>query len=41
VGALISQQHWEKVSGYIRLGIEEGATLLAGGADKPPICLRI
>ncbi|EFA6455123.1 aldehyde dehydrogenase family protein, partial [Escherichia coli] len=31
VGALISQQHWEKVSGYIRLGIEEGATLLAGG----------
>ena len=35
VGALISQQHWEKVSGYIRLGIEEGATLLAGGPDKP------
>ncbi len=35
VGALISKQHWEKVSGYIRLGIEEGATLLAGGADKP------
>ncbi len=35
VGALITKQHWEKVSGYIRLGIEEGATLLAGGADKP------
>ncbi|EPN3121296.1 aldehyde dehydrogenase family protein, partial [Salmonella enterica] len=35
VGALISQQHWEKVSGYIRLGIEEGAMLLAGGAEKP------
>ncbi|WP_315709915.1 5-carboxymethyl-2-hydroxymuconate semialdehyde dehydrogenase [Brenneria uluponensis] len=35
VGALISQQHWEKVSSYIRLGIEEGATLLAGGPDKP------
>ncbi|EFZ4390431.1 aldehyde dehydrogenase family protein, partial [Shigella flexneri] len=34
VRALISQQHWEKVSGYIRLGIEEGATLLAGGPDK-------
>jgi 5-carboxymethyl-2-hydroxymuconic-semialdehyde dehydrogenase len=32
---LISQQHWEKVSGYIRLGLEEGATLLAGGPDKP------
>ncbi len=35
VGALISPQHWEKVSGYIRLGIEEGARLLAGGPDKP------
>lgn len=35
VGSLISQQHWEKVSGYIRLGMEEGATLLAGGPDKP------
>ncbi|QCR38300.1 5-carboxymethyl-2-hydroxymuconate semialdehyde dehydrogenase [Nissabacter sp. SGAir0207] len=35
VGALISQQHWEKVSGYIRLGIEEGARVLAGGPDKP------
>ncbi|AKH88944.2 5-carboxymethyl-2-hydroxymuconate semialdehyde dehydrogenase [Edwardsiella tarda] len=35
VGALISRQHWEKVSGYIRLGIEEGATLLAGGPEKP------
>lgn len=35
MGALISPQHWEKVSGYIRLGVEEGATLLAGGPDKP------
>lgn len=35
VGALISPQHWEKVSGYIRLGIEEGASLLTGGPDKP------
>ncbi|MDX7998216.1 5-carboxymethyl-2-hydroxymuconate semialdehyde dehydrogenase [Xenorhabdus sp. Reich] len=35
IGSLISQQHWEKVSNYIRLGIEEGATLLAGGPDKP------
>ena len=33
VGALISPQHWEKVSGYIRLGVEEGATLLAGGGQ--------
>lgn len=35
VGALISEQHWNKVSGYVRIGIEEGAQLLAGGADKP------
>lgn len=35
VGSLISPQHWEKVSGYIRLGIEEGAQLLAGGPDRP------
>ncbi|MGS9272951.1 aldehyde dehydrogenase family protein, partial [Salmonella enterica subsp. enterica serovar Infantis] len=32
---LISQQHWEIVSGYIRLVIAEGASLLAGGAEKP------
>ena len=35
VGALISQQHWEKVTGYIRIGMEEGAKLIAGGPDKP------
>ncbi|TYL47689.1 5-carboxymethyl-2-hydroxymuconate semialdehyde dehydrogenase [Marinomonas sp. IMCC 4694] len=35
VGALISQQHWEKVTGYIHIGIAEGATLIAGGPDKP------
>ena len=35
VGSLISQQHFDKVTGYIRIGIEEGATLIAGGPDKP------
>ncbi|MBD8165038.1 5-carboxymethyl-2-hydroxymuconate semialdehyde dehydrogenase [Erwinia persicina] len=35
VGSLISRQHWDKVSGYIRLGMEEGARLLAGGPEKP------
>jgi len=35
LGALISRPHWEKVSGYIRLGVEEGARLVAGGAEKP------
>jgi len=35
IGALISRQHWDKVSAYIRLGMEEGATLRAGGPEKP------
>ncbi|SDV46368.1 5-carboxymethyl-2-hydroxymuconate semialdehyde dehydrogenase [Chitinasiproducens palmae] len=35
VGAMITQQHWEKVTGYIKLGEQEGARLVAGGADKP------
>ena len=35
VGSMITQQHWEKVSGYIRLGVEEGAKLVAGGPDRP------
>ena len=43
VGAMITQQHWEKVTGYIRLGEQEGATILAGGAERPsdlPVHLR-
>jgi len=35
VGSMITRQHWEKVTGYIRLGAEEGATIVAGGADQP------
>ncbi len=35
VGALITPQHWEKVTGYIRLAEKEGARILAGGPDKP------
>ena len=35
VGSMITQQHYEKVTGYIRIGIEEGATLLAGGLERP------
>jgi betaine-aldehyde dehydrogenase len=34
MGPLISPQHLEKVKSYIRIGIEEGATLLCGG-DTP------
>ncbi|AOI59874.1 5-carboxymethyl-2-hydroxymuconate semialdehyde dehydrogenase [Burkholderia diffusa] len=35
LGAMITRQHWEKVTGYIRIGEQEGARLMAGGADKP------
>ncbi|CAB3716523.1 NAD/NADP-dependent betaine aldehyde dehydrogenase [Achromobacter deleyi] len=35
VGAMITRQHWEKVTGYIRLAKEEGARILAGGPDAP------
>ncbi|MFL5733309.1 MAG: aldehyde dehydrogenase family protein [Chloroflexia bacterium] len=31
VGSLISPKHLERVDGYVRLGIEEGAQVLAGG----------
>ena len=33
VGSLISKPHWDKVTGYIKLGVEEGANLITGG-DK-------
>ena len=33
VGPLVSARHRDKVLGYIRLGIEEGATLAVGGPD--------
>ena len=35
VGSMITRAHWEKVTGYIRLGEQEGARVLAGGTDKP------
>ncbi|MBR8222162.1 5-carboxymethyl-2-hydroxymuconate semialdehyde dehydrogenase [Burkholderia ambifaria] len=35
LGAMITRQHWEKVTGYIRIGEQEGARVIAGGADKP------
>lgn len=35
-GALISAKHREKVLDYIRLGVEEGATLLQGGQAASP-----
>lgn len=35
VGSMITKQHYDKVTGYIRIGIEEGANLLAGGLERP------
>jgi aldehyde dehydrogenase (NAD+) len=35
LGPVISQDHWHKVQGLIQAGIDEGATLLAGGVGKP------
>jgi aldehyde dehydrogenase (NAD+) len=35
VGPMVSERQWERVQRYIRLGIEEGARLLAGGAGRP------
>jgi aldehyde dehydrogenase (NAD+) len=35
IGPMVSQRQYERVQGYIRLGQEEGATLLTGGEGRP------
>ena len=35
IGPMVSLKQWERVQGYIRSGIEGGATLLAGGPGRP------
>ncbi|HAL22234.1 MAG TPA: aldehyde dehydrogenase [Stenotrophomonas sp.] len=35
VGPMVSQRQWERVQGYIRTGLDEGARLLAGGEGRP------
>lgn len=35
IGPMVSAKQWERVQSYIRLGVEEGATLLAGGEGRP------
>jgi acyl-CoA reductase-like NAD-dependent aldehyde dehydrogenase len=35
LGPLVSQNQWDRVQGYIRQGIDEGATLVEGGPGKP------
>ena len=35
MGPVISQQQWDKIQGLIQTGIDEGATLVAGGTGLP------
>ena len=35
LGPLISARQWDRVQGYIKMGIEEGARLVVGGEGKP------
>ena len=35
IGPMVSARQWERVQGYIRLGTQEGARLLAGGEGRP------
>ena len=35
MGPVVSETQWNKIQGLIKKGIEEGATLVTGGADRP------
>jgi len=35
IGPMVSEKQWQRVQRYIRLGVEEGATLIAGGEGRP------
>jgi aldehyde dehydrogenase (NAD+) len=35
IGPMVSQKQWDRVQGYIRLGLEEGAEILVGGEGRP------
>jgi aldehyde dehydrogenase (NAD+) len=35
IGPMVSQKQWDRVQGYIRLGIDEGAEILVGGEGRP------
>lgn len=35
LGPLVSERQWERVQRYIRIGMDEGATLIAGGEGRP------
>ncbi len=36
IGPLINQEHWQKVSSYVTIGQEDGATLSVGSGQCPP-----
>ena len=35
IGPMVSERQWERVQSYIRLGVEEGARIVAGGPGRP------
>ncbi|ODP34531.1 aldehyde dehydrogenase family protein [Pandoraea sp. ISTKB] len=35
IGPMVSRKQWDRVQRYIRIGIDEGARLLAGGEGRP------
>lgn len=35
VGSMITKAHYDKVTGYIKIGMEESANLVAGGLERP------
>ncbi|WP_250866478.1 aldehyde dehydrogenase family protein [Caballeronia sp. INSB1] len=35
IGPMVSRKQWERVQRYIRIGIDEGARLIAGGEGRP------
>ena len=35
MGPVVSERQWDKIQGYIKSGIEEGATLVTGGLGRP------
>lgn len=35
IGPVVSQVQWDKIQGYLKKGIEEGARLVTGGPGKP------
>ena len=41
LGSMITRAHWEKVTGYIEIGRQEGATVAAGGGAPDSVPARV